>query len=77
MCLVLAEASLRNAGQASDLALGDAMRAQNRDHRAEIAPFTRIEHIPPRADALHYLPEDRDVHRQSACASLEELGWLR
>jgi hypothetical protein len=54
------------AGQAGDLALGDAMRAQNRDHRTEIAALTRIEHVLPRADALHYLPDDRDVHRHGA-----------
>jgi hypothetical protein len=57
---------LRNAGQASDLVLGDAVRAQNRDHRAEIAPLTCVEHVLARADALHYLPDGRDVHRHGA-----------
>ena len=62
---------MRNAGQASDLALGDAVRAQNRraqnrDHRAEIAPLTCVEHVLARAGALHYLPDGRDVHRHGA-----------
>jgi len=57
---------LRNARQARNLALGDAMCAQNRDHRAEIAALTRVEHVLARADALHYLPDDRDIHRHGA-----------
>ena len=59
-------APLVDPGEASDLALGDAMRAQNRDHRAKIAAPACIEHVLACADALHYLPDGRDVHRHGA-----------
>jgi hypothetical protein len=43
-----------------------AFRAQSRDHEAEIAALSRVEHLRPRADALHYLPDGPDIHRHGA-----------
>jgi len=57
---------LRYPREGSDLSLGDAVRAQNRDRHAEIAALTRVEHVPARKDALHYLPDDWDVHCHGA-----------
>jgi hypothetical protein len=78
VCLVLAETPLRYAGQASDLTLGDAMSAQNRDHRAEITPLTCVEHVLARADALHHFPEGRDVHRHGVLPVplVARLSWM-
>lgn len=49
-----------------DLPLGKALRAENPGHGAELAALTCIEHVLARADALHYLPDDRDVHSHGA-----------
>src|SRR5450755_4237185 len=59
MRLVLAQAPLRYACEARELPLGKALRAQKFDHCAEVTALTRLEHVPARADALHYLPDSR------------------
>ncbi len=60
--LVLAEPSLRYAGENGDLALRDALRAQRGDHRAQITALARVDHVPVRADALHHTPDSRDIY---------------
>jgi len=40
--------------------------AQHRNHRAEVAARTCVEHVLARANALHYLPDGRDVHCHGA-----------
>jgi hypothetical protein len=64
--LVLAQAPLRDARDGSDLGLGDAVRAQNRDRCAEIAALARVEHVLARKNALYYFPDNRDVHCHGA-----------
>jgi hypothetical protein len=46
--------------------LGNAVGAQNRNHRAEIAAPASVEYVLAREDALHYLPDDRDAHCHGA-----------
>src|SRR6185437_3144904 len=65
--LVFAQASLRClAHQRSDLGLGNSIRAQDRDHGAEVTALTRVEHVGACEDALHYLPDRRGVHCHGA-----------